>query len=155
MENKQAVRKFWHAYQRQCGDAARQNYRAWSFGDTSGTADQLADLVVRGLKTATTSAYELYAIDEPLPQVGEYNIILDGRGEPIAITKTVVVEIVSFQQVSWEHAYHEGEGDRSLAYWRDVHKAFFEQEYAEVHKKFTPAIPCVCEVFEVVFRKQH
>ena len=33
-------------------------------------------------KTATTSSYPLYALEnEPLPQVGEYNIILDGNDE--------------------------------------------------------------------------
>lgn len=52
--------------------------------------------------------------------------------------------------ITWEHAYHEGEGDRSLAYWRKVHEDFFKQEYAEAGLTFDQTISCFCEVFEVV-----
>ena len=38
-------------------------------------ADELADLVNWGIKTATTGAYELYEEDEEIPKVGEYNIL--------------------------------------------------------------------------------
>lgn len=152
MANEALTKKFWKVFKMQQG-ITRDSYQAWSFGDTPEMADQLAELVVRGMKTATTSAYELYEADEPLPQPGAYNIILDGRGEPVAVTKTVVTEIVPFQSVSWEHAWHEGEGNRSLAYWRKVHEAFFEKEYIEAGLKFNMDIPCVCEVFEVVFKR--
>lgn len=50
-----------------------------------------------------------------------------------------------------EHAYHEGEGDRSLSYWREVHEKFFKSEYAQMGKQFHEKIPCVCEVFKVVY----
>ncbi len=44
------------------------SYEAWSFG---GDPDGLAALVAAGIKTATSSAYDIYAIDgEPLPHVG-------------------------------------------------------------------------------------
>lgn len=43
-------------------------------------ANELARLVIIGQKTATTSAIELYEPDEHVPQVGDYNVILDGRG---------------------------------------------------------------------------
>lgn len=125
-------------------------YSAWSFGYNEKEADELAALVAKGKKTATTSAYELYNKGEELPQVGEYNIILNGHGEPCCITQTKVVEIIKFDLVSQEHAYHEGEGDRSLQYWREVHVDFFKREYAAAGKLFTEKIPCVCEVFEVV-----
>ncbi len=103
-------------------------------------------------KTATTSSYPLYALEnEPLPQVGEYNIILDGNDEAICITKTTKVYRTLFKNVSARHAYLEGEGDRSLAYWRKVHQAFFTAELAEVKLDFTPDLEVVCEEFEVIF----
>ncbi|MCL1631981.1 ASCH domain-containing protein [Sporolactobacillus sp. CPB3-1] len=150
MANDEAIKKFWNDFKMK-HSLAQDDYQAWSFGYTAETANELADLVVQGIKTATASAYELYEKDEPLPQVGEYNIILDGSGLPVAVTKTVVVEIIPFNAVSWEHAYHEGEGDRSLAYWREVHEDFFKREYAEAGLNFDQTIPCVCEVFEVVY----
>ena len=54
-------------------------WEAWSFGEAP---DKLAELVVQGIKTATCSAYDLYQIDhEPLPQAGDYSIILDSGEE--------------------------------------------------------------------------
>jgi len=116
-----------------------------------GSPEELAQLVYDGKKTATTSSYDLYTQNEYLPQVGNYNIILDGNENPICITKTLVTEVVPFDQVSAEHAYHEGEGDRSLEYWREAHEKFFKEEYKEAGKKFTTDIPCLCEVFERVY----
>lgn len=37
--------------------------------------------------------------------------------------------LVPFDQVSERHAWLEGEGDRSLAYWREVHREAFEPDY--------------------------
>lgn len=56
-----------------------REYDAWCFG---GDADLLAALVVEGKKTATSSAYPLYALDnEPLPQEGIYSVILNSRNK--------------------------------------------------------------------------
>ena len=82
---------------------ANAPHEAWAFGCEP---DFLAKLVLRGQKTATTSSYPLYALEnEPLPQVGEYNIILDGNDEAICITKTTKVYRTLFKNVSARHAY--------------------------------------------------
>ncbi|GEL16123.1 ASCH domain-containing protein [Pediococcus cellicola] len=125
-------------------------YEAWAFGDSPEMADELADLTFRGIKTATTSAYDLYEKGESVPQVGEYNLILDGKGHPVCITKTVVVEVIPYKYMTAEHAYHEGEGNRTLAYWRSVHEPFFKKEYQAANQSFTEEMNCLCEVFEVV-----
>ena len=58
---------------------------AWAFGVE---ADLLADLVLKGEKTATASAYDLYAVDkEPLPQEGTFDIILDSQDQAICMSK--------------------------------------------------------------------
>ena len=99
-------------------------------------------------KTATTSALDLYEADESLPVVGEYNIILDSHDHPVCVTQTKVVETVPFDQVSQEHAYHEGEDDRSPTMWRQGHEQFFKAAYSDMGRDFNFQIPCVCEVFE-------
>lgn len=126
-------------------------YSAWAYGYTVELANELAELTVTGVKTATTSAAELYELGEPKPYVGEYNIILNGDEQPVCITQTTVVETIPYNLVSAEYAYHEGEGDRSLSYWREVHEKFFKSEYAQMGKQFHEKIPCVCEVFKVVY----
>ncbi|MEW4354212.1 ASCH domain-containing protein [Streptococcus pneumoniae] len=122
---------------------------AWQFGVEP---DLLADLVLCGEKTATASAYELYEIyKEALPQVGEFDVVLNSQNEAVCIIETTKVEIVPFNQVSAEHAFKEGEGDKSLAYWRQVHEEIFTQWLAEAGLDFSPESLAVLEEFEVVY----
>ena len=55
-----------------------RGYReCWAFG---GAPDKLADLVARGIKTATCSAYAFYETgEEKLPEVGDYSVITDSK----------------------------------------------------------------------------
>ena len=125
-------------------------YEAWPFGEAP---DKLADLVLQGIKTATCSAYDLYQINnEPLPQAGDYSVILNSSEEAVCIIKTIKVYVTEFKNVSEEHAFKEGEGDRSLEYWRQVHESFLTNELATVHKGFDENTKVVCEEFEVVYK---
>ncbi|WMS38831.1 ASCH domain-containing protein [Leuconostoc mesenteroides] len=105
-------------------DAKMQS--AFQFGVS---ADELADLVISGQKTATTSSLDLYEKDEPLPQLGAYDVVLDSENQAICVIQNDNVEIKNYLDVSEKHAYLEGEGDRSLGYWRHVHNEFFVNEY--------------------------
>ena len=125
------------------------DYDAWSFGAAS---DELARLVAVGTKTATSSAYPLYGLkNEPLPLTDVYSVILDSKDNAVCIIKTTKVEIVPFNEVNAEHAYKEGEGNRSLAYWRKVHEKFFTKALNKVGMPFTPDMKVVCEEFFVVY----
>lgn len=124
-------------------------YEAWAFSEAP---DKLAALVMSGLKTATCSAYDLYQIeDEPIPQVGDYSIILDSKDNAVCIIKTTRVYVTAFDNVSAEHAFKEGEGNRSIQYWRDVHEHFLKEELSKIGKMFDGNANVVCEEFEVVF----
>lgn len=123
-------------------------YSAWSFGDTPELADELADLVKIGKKTATTSALDLYGKDDPLPQIGEYNVILDGSQEPVCITQTKVVLLIPYKEITPDQAHMEGEGDLSYAYWRKVHDTFFKPYFQEAGIEFHDDAMMVFEIFE-------
>ena len=56
-----------------------------------------------------------------------------------------------FRDVSEDHAYKEGEGDRSLAYWRQVHEELFTKWLAEIGLSFSPESKVVLEEFQVVY----
>lgn len=123
---------------------------AWAFGTEP---DLLAQLVLEGKKTATASAYDLYEVDkEPIPEAGTYDVILDGQGHAVCIVRITKVAVVPFGEVSAEHAFKEGEGDRSLAYWRQVHEAFFKPYFEECGLTFTEESKIVLEEFEVVYK---
>lgn len=151
MTNNEQIMQYWQNFCDLQDLPVVTPYSAWSYGDSIEMADELAELTRNGIKTATTSAADLYEPGEKRPYVGEYNIILDGHQQPVCITKNKVVEVIPYDLVSAEHAYHEGEGDRSLEYWRQVHQNFFEAEYVSVGQQFNEQIPCICEVFEVVY----
>lgn len=128
----------------------KENYEAWAFG---GDPDGLADLVLRGIKTATASAYVLYELEnEPLPQVGAYSVILNSKDEAVCIIQTTKVDVKAFNQVSEEHAYKEGERDRSLKEWRNIHKEFWRNELQEIGLVFSEEMQVVCEEFIVVYK---
>ncbi|KRM67586.1 hypothetical protein FD06_GL000738 [Apilactobacillus ozensis DSM 23829 = JCM 17196] len=117
-------------------------------------ADKLAELVKKGIKTATTSAYDLYESNEPLPQIGAYDVILNSHDEPVCVTYTDNVQVVPYNQVDAKHAYEEGEGDRSFSYWKKVHDQFFIEEYKSMGKMFNPdTATMVLEKFHVVYPK--
>lgn len=139
---------FWQAYAAGAG-LKDVPWDAWAFGDD---ADTLAQLVAQGVKTATSSAHALYALEEEaLPQAGQYSVILDSREEAVCILRIDRVYVERFDRISADHAFREGEGDRSLAYWRKVHEAFFRRELAQAGLEFTPDMQVVCEEFTCVY----
>ena len=128
------------------------DYDAWSFGSS---ADELAQLVVSGTKTATSSAYPLYDLkNEPLPKTDAYSVILDSKGNAVCVIKTTKVTVIPFDEITEEHAYQEGEGDRSLTHWRGVHEKFFTKALNKVGLHFTSDMKVVCEEFSVVYKQQ-
>ncbi|KAB8138315.1 ASCH domain-containing protein [Gracilibacillus oryzae] len=150
--NHEKIATYWNRFKAE-HPTAPDVYEAWGFGSNSHHADELGKLVIEGKKTATTSNYRLYELySEALPYPGLHNIILNGDEEPIAIVKTTTVEIKTFNEVEAEHAYLEGEGDRSLAYWREVHEDFFKREYEAINEEFHYKVPVVCERFELIYK---
>lgn len=142
--------QLWQEY-KQINPTIGDDYEAWSFGAEE---DLLAKLVLQGQKTATASAYDLYQLGgEELPQVGTFDVILDSQDQAVCIIEITKVKVVPFKQVSAEHAFKEGEGDRSLAYWRQVHEELFTKWLAEEGLNFTEDTGVVLEEFRLVYPK--
>ena len=143
-----SVEAFWRAFADATGVDA--TYDAWAFGgdDTPALATELGLLVRDGPKRATTGMLAEYERDgEALPQIGAYSVILDGAGEPLCIIRTTRVDTVAFGEVDEEFAWVEGEGDRSLEYWREAHVRFFAHEGTPI----SDADVVVLERFELVW----
>jgi uncharacterized protein YhfF len=152
MGNKSVI-LLWEEY-RKINPNAPKDYEAWAFGNSKEMANELAKLVLEGTKTATSSNYTLYELEkEPLPSVGLHNVILDGEGKAVAIAETTTVEVVPFDEVTEEHAYLEGEGDRTLRYWRGVHEPLFKKEFEDINQEFHHKIPVVCERFKLIYKR--
>jgi uncharacterized protein YhfF len=132
--------------------AADAPFTAWSFGDSPEMADRLLALVLEGRKRATCGSLEEYLAEGESPPVpGEYSVVLDGRGLGRCIIRTISVDIVPFDDVDAAFAREEGEGDRSLEYWRAGHWAYFDRELTARGSKPSGDMPLVCERFSLVF----
>ncbi|WP_218139601.1 ASCH domain-containing protein [Thalassotalea agarivorans] len=124
---------------------------AWHFCDNEVDANECAALVLAGIKRATSPSLWWYqANEEVLPKVGDINIVTNWAGEAQCVIKTTAVAVVPFNEVSAEYAAREGEGDKSLAYWRKVHWQYYQRELAETSFRVKEDMPIVCEEFEVV-----
>lgn len=127
-------------------------YVAEAFGDGPALADELGALIVSGVKTATCSAlWEWEAEGSPITQLGLLTIVLSGAGAPLCIIETVEVTIMAYSAVDAAFAHAEGEGDRSLQYWRAAHWRYFSRTLQRIGRVPTEAMPLVCERFRLVY----
>lgn len=125
------------------------------FCDNKKDADDCAELVGRGIKQATTHALSWFQTNkEALPAPGDLAIVTDWDGTPRAIIKTTKVEIVQFKDITPEYAAIEGEGDKSLAYWKEVHWSYYARELRDYHVEPTADMELVCEYFETIWPKR-
>lgn len=111
-------------------------------------ATELALLVRDGPKRATASVLADWEEEgESPPSPGAHSIVLDGVGNAVCIIRTTSVETRPFGAVDEAFAFDEGEGDRSLAWWRQAHISYF----AAVGTTVTDDTIMVLERFELVW----
>lgn len=150
------IKDYWSEYLESLPEDQRVSnfiYCAEQWGDSNELAQELGELIASGIKTATCSSLWEYEFEGgQIPETGIKTIVLDGKNEPLCIVETVSVEIIPFDQVSAEFAYQEGEGDRSLDYWRNAHWNFFTRVLKKIKKEPSMDMPLVCEKFKVVYK---
>ena len=143
------VKEFWDEF---CEETQKKgiHYRdAFQFGTS---ADWLAELVVTGKKTATTSGLVFYEMEkEAIPTVSEYYIVLNGKENPVAVIEIESVLVVPMNEVTEEFALAEGEGD--YQFWWNAHEKFFTALLKEYDIEFSPNMLVVCERFTKVYPK--
>ena len=145
---------FWAEFCRAKGGVAEERfYEAFFFGDGEAMANELGDLVLRGIKRATAGSLWSYQEEgQPLPQPGGLSIVTNWSRQPLCVIETQAVEVVPFQAVTAEFAATEGEGDGSLSFWQQAHREFFTRDCERMGKQFTESMQVVCERFAVVYR---
>ncbi|MEM1239391.1 MAG: ASCH domain-containing protein [Cyanobacteria bacterium P01_H01_bin.26] len=149
-----AIAQYWNCYQQMhpLKIAEDPPYQIEQFGDTPELANTLGRLVQQETKTATCSSlWEWEAEQRTLTKVGTHTIVLDGKENPLCITKTTEVIIQAFNEVDAQFAYDEGEGDRTLEFWQHKHWRYFERVLSDIGRAPMLTMPPVCERFQVVF----
>ncbi|MGF1521154.1 MAG: ASCH domain-containing protein [Leptolyngbyaceae cyanobacterium] len=152
--NRMQILQYWQIYLRTLPEdrQTHQPFLVDQFGDTAELADELGQRILEGIKTATSSALWEWKVEKnPLPCIGLKTIVLNGANHPICVIETTEIKICPFNQVDAQFAYEEGEGDRSLEFWRREHWTHFSRVLPKIGKAPTSEMPLVCERFRVVY----
>lgn len=155
MSRSAKIEAFWYGFLKTLpeGTPAPELTDVWRFGDSEALANELLALVLAGFKTATAGLLAAFGHDEtPVPKPGDLSIVTDGVGNPAYIHETTEVRVLGFLEVDAAFAFDEGEGDRSLGFWRDAHRRFFGRECQRIGLTFTEDMLVVCERFRVRHR---
>lgn len=157
MEKTKEILSFWEQFKKSTGtqSAKNEDFEIDEYGDSPELADQLVNLILEGKKTATCCSQFEYEYDkEALPKVCEKRIVVDGRGNPVCIVEIVEVSIIPFCEVDEKFAHEEGEGDRSLEYWRRGHWNYFSRVLPRIGGEAKEDMNLVCERFKVVYQPE-
>lgn len=152
-----SVAAMWSAYLGSLPEAARaraerRGHTAWHFCADEANADELGALALAGRKRGTaTSLRALERGGEPAPAAGDLSVIVDWAGRALCLIETERIAIRRFDDVDEAFAAREGEGDGSLAYWREGHRRYFGAEHAALGIPFDGETPVLCEEFRVVW----
>lgn len=152
-----AVEQFWQQFRAAVAAGhpvhgpLADTYQTWWFGDSPAMADELSALVLHGPKRATAGLARDAATGWPMPELHGLSVIVDGRGQPVALLRTTEVRTGPFSSVDAAFAWDEGEGDRTLGDWVAAHRRFFERQGANEGFEFTDDEPVMFERFEVLW----
>jgi uncharacterized protein YhfF len=146
-----AIARMWRSYAEAAGTDS-ELASTFAFGDTARIADELAELVRHGPKRATAGLLLDYQLgDEPMPRAHDLSVVLDGSGQPVCVIRTTEVRVRPLRDADEAFAWDEGEGDRTLAYWRRAHDAYFGRRCEALGVAFSEDLEVVFERFEMVW----
>ena len=124
------------------------------FGDNEKDADNLARLIKKDIKRATShSLLGLQLRQEPLPKIGDFFVVTNWKGDAKCIIRTTSVKMLPYFSIHGEHARLEGEGDKSLEYWQKVHWDYYTRELGAFGRKPLKSMIVVFERFDKVFER--
>ena len=98
----------------------------FAFADTPDVQSELARLVLEDDKRATAGLHG--DPDEPTPTAGQHDVVMDGAGAPVCLIRTDEVRTLPFGDRDPAFAWDEGEADRTLHAWTDIHRRYFTRE---------------------------
>ena len=115
------------------------------FGDSRGLSGLLISLIREGKKQATCGALRDFVEGrDPMPNVGQRDIVIDWHGVPVLVIETSEVTIRRFCDVDSDFALAEGENE-TLEGWQKDHRDFFIRNGG-----WKPDMELVCERFRLI-----
>ena len=143
---------FWYSFLEKSGRSKDERFAGEISLEAQGFSGnaQLA-LILAKKKTAFFTSLATYAIDnEDLPLADELYIVTDKNENPCAVIEIQSVQVVPFNEVTWEMAQCEGE-DEDLFAWKEKHTEYLKDEAELVGFEFSDNIKLVFQKFRLLF----
>lgn len=152
-ENDDSIKTFWNNFLKINSNIEMKGPPvSFYFCDNEKDANECAELVERGIKQATATSLWWYEKNsEPLPKVGDKYIVTDWKGNPKALIETTKIEPTPYNRITLKFAETEGEGDKSLQYWKRVHQEYYTREMKPYNEKFNENMIIICEYFKTIY----
>lgn len=152
MENE--IKAFWELFLKEKGlDKSTKYFECFHFELTKKAANELLNLVLRGVKKATSSSLEEFKLSgSEIPKENDYSILTDWEGTPRCVIQTIKVRVMPFNEMTFDLCKLEGE-DNSLASWKKSHISFFQRQADLLGYAFSEEMNIIFEEFEVVYKK--
>lgn len=150
----ETIQHFWESFIEQHSEYQNTQIPIhYYFCDNKKDADACVELVIKGIKQATSSSLWWYKkYNEPLPKIDDLAIVTNWEGVPKVITRVTKVSKVKLGEIDEAYAFKEGEGDKSLAYWHKVHWQYYAREMEPFGEKPSEDMIIVCEEFETIYK---
>lgn len=146
------IEECWSDFLKATGrDVSTTYLECFHFDLNERSANELLELVLAGSKRATASS--LYYFENSgvkLPEPGDLSIVTDWSGTPRCVIETTEVQILPFQDVTYDLCKWEGEDD-CLESWQIGHRRFFTEEGKQEGYQFSEEMPVVFEKFNCIY----
>lgn len=128
---------------------------AFFFGTKPDLAHEITPLVLDGTKTATGSLlWAAEADGKAQPRPGDFWIVTNGGDDPQCVIETFEARVIPFDEVGEEYARWGGEGDCSLASWREMYWSYIVGECERIGRTPDRKAPLLMERFRVVYAER-
>lgn len=153
MENNHSAKNMWGDYlDSHLEHAFAEAPKIIQLGETEQSINRSVKLIKEGVKKATS--YSLLGLQyrkEPLPKIGDFLVITDSNDKAQCIVRTTSVKLKPFFSITAEYVELEGEGDKSLDYWKKKYWDYFLHELKLFGRVPRESMIVVCQTFEKVF----
>lgn len=152
--SKKSVELLWKNFLKENPDnKLKEEPISFYFCDNEVDANECTELVIKGVKQATATSLWWYEKNaEDLPEIGTQYIVTDWDGNAKSIIETIKVAPTPYNEITPEFARIEGEGDKSLEYWKKVHKTYYTREMEPYGEPFTEDMIIICEYFKTIYK---
>jgi uncharacterized protein YhfF/DNA-binding CsgD family transcriptional regulator len=146
---------YWQAFRRHEGINS-SHYEATYFRTPPEVADSLLELMSAGVMRATASPMPIFGPEheEPVPEVGDYAVLLDTHNRPQLIWRTTGTSVGPLSSVTDRFIWQSGDGSGERENWLAQIGGNFRRNAKQYGFEMHADIETVFETLEVVWPKE-